>query len=110
MTHWYISFATDAVFRGATVVEATDAEDAIKVASDRGLNPGGEAAILEIPLAAESKADLVAMKNRLVGKDEMLAMGGKRAADCSEEIQNKFNAQADVVCAGCNLSEQVPKS
>ena len=102
MAYFYISFATDEGFRGATVVEAHDAEDAFDEATRRDLNPGGEAAILEIPPDIVSNPDMMAMRNRLVGKDEMLANGAKRQADCSEEIQDAFEAAATRVCAGCN--------
>ena len=105
MTHWYISFATDEGFRGATVVEAVDAIEAVNVATSRGLNPGGEAAVLEVPPAAEGAPDLHAMKNRLVGKKEMLAMGARRVADCAEEIQARFNIESEIVCDLCNPSK-----
>lgn len=102
MTYFYISFATDAGFRGATVVQANDDADALAVATAKGLNPGGEAAIIEVPPEAESEPDMQAMIDRLVGKEEMLAQGGKRHGDCSEDIQDAFDAAATKVCAGCN--------
>jgi hypothetical protein len=99
---WYISFATPETFLGGTVVQADDAEDALVEASFRGLNPGGQAAIIEVPLEAYGKADMLAMRNRLVGRDEMIAMRGKRAADCSSEVRHAFADQATIVCAECN--------
>jgi len=103
MAYFYISFATDEGFRGATVVEAYSEEDALEEATKLNLNPGGEAAILEIPPDIVSNPDMLAMRNRLVGKDEMLANGAKRQADCSDEIQDAFEAAATRVCADCNI-------
>lgn len=103
MTHWYISFATDEGFRGATVVEANNAEHALVVATERNLNPGGEAAIIEVPLEAEGEPDMQALLNKLLSKDEMMAMGGKSHGDCPPEVQERFMKAADVVCEDCNI-------
>jgi len=102
MTYWYISFATDRGFRGATVVEANDAKKALKAANRRGLNPGGEAAILEVPKEAEKAADFQAMINRLVGRDEMIARGGMRQGDLPVEVQAHFEEVAAFICQDCN--------
>lgn len=102
MRYFYISFATDAGFRGATVVRARDSEHALQEATHRGLNPGGEAAIIEIPKDAEQEPDMRAMINRLVGKEEMLAAGAKRHADCPQDIQDAFERDAEIVCDDCN--------
>lgn len=102
MTYWYISFATDEGFRGATVVKARNAEGALAEATRRKLNPGGEAAILKVPKKAEVEPDMQAMINRLLGREEMLVQGGKRHGDCSEEFKEAFESAVDVVCADCN--------
>lgn len=62
MTHWYISFADDDAFLGGTVVEAESAEAALMEATSRGLNPGGEAAILEVPREVEDLPDFKRMR------------------------------------------------
>lgn len=103
MTLWYISFATDDGFRGGTVVEANDSEHALTVATNRGLNPGGEAAIIEVPPKYEHAPDIQAMMNRLASAEELLAMGGKKHQDCSEDIQDAFERHADVVCEKHNI-------
>lgn len=102
MPRFYISFATDAGFLGATVVRGENPEDALKNATAVGLNPGGEAAIVEVPPDAEYEPDMVAMIDRLVHCDEMLAMGAKRVVDCDPKIQARFNAEAEKVCQECN--------
>lgn len=102
MTYWYISFATDRGFRGATVVEALDAKKALKMANRRGLNPGGEAAILEVPKEDERDASFLPMINRLVGRDEMLTLGHKRIGDLPVEVQASFEETAAFVCQDCN--------
>lgn len=103
MSYWYISFATDETgFLGATVVQADNVNLAIAEATERGLNPGGEAAIFEVPDDAVNNPDVQALINRLANKAEMIAQGGKRLGDLSEEVQATANIMADVVCADCN--------
>ncbi len=80
MPMYYISFATAAAFLGATVVRADDAKSAIKEATLRGLNPGGEAMVVEVPPDVESAPDIAPLLNRLSEEDEILGRGGKRVA------------------------------
>lgn len=111
MPYFYISFATDEGFRGATVVKAINAEGAVKEATTRGLNPGGEAAIMEIPPEAESEPQMLAMVNRLVGRDEMIEQqGGQRMGDMPEEMQDAIEGAADFVCDDCNPVTFTPPS
>jgi hypothetical protein len=49
MNWFYLSFASKTEFLGACVVEAADARDAVRVARERGINPGGEIFILPTP-------------------------------------------------------------
>lgn len=99
MAYWYISFATDTDFLGATVVEATSANNALAVATLRSLNPGGEAAIMQIP---ENDPGSRIMKNRLVGRAEMMARGATRLADMPGEVQRVFGELSERVCQDCN--------
>ena len=109
MTYFYISFATDEGFRGATVVRAADAAGAVMEATTRGLNPGGEAAIMEIPPEAESEPDMLAMVNRLVGREEMIEeQGGQRLGDMEDNMQEAFEDAVNVVCDGCNPVTFIP--
>jgi len=55
MLYW-ISFATVKNFLGAVIIEADGALEAVKLAAARGLNPGGEALILDIPEKHHSHA------------------------------------------------------
>lgn len=103
MTLWYISFATDEGFRGGTVVEADNSEHALIVATNRGLNPGGEAAIIKVSPNEEHAPDIQAMMNRLASAEELLAMGGKKHEDCPDHIQDAFERHADVVCEKHNV-------
>jgi hypothetical protein len=99
--YFYISFAADH-FLGATVVQAQDEASALAEATRRGLNPGGEAAIIHVPPEARQNPDMLAMVNRLVGEDEMLAMGARRLGDLPERIQERFEEEATVVCGDRN--------
>lgn len=103
MTYFYISFASEERgFLGATVVEGKNEKRALRAASRLGLNPGGEAAIFRWPPEDEGNAEMRSMLNRLVGKEELLANGGKRKADLSEELQDRFESEAVFVCEACN--------
>lgn len=104
MTLFYLSFATDEGFQGATVVCADDAQDAVIEASFRGLNPGGQVMVVEIPPEIESKPDVVMLFNRLAGKEEMMAAGGMRLGDLPEDAQDILQEMADVICEDCNGS------
>lgn len=97
---WYISFATDEGFRGATVVEGASAEDALTEATGRGLNPGGQAAILPVP--EPTPPDAARYLNRLVGKEELIADGGRRHGDLPPDMQHKIAHAGEFVCASCN--------
>jgi hypothetical protein len=103
---FYISFATDEGFRGATVVRAEDHAAAIEEATARGLNPGGEAAILQVPSEIEDAPDVVPLINRLVGREEMIALGGRRHGDLSPELRATVGGHAVVVCEHCNTPER----
>lgn len=67
-----------------TVVEAQDEEDAVRVATEMGRNPGGEIMIIEVPKAAMDEPDVQVLLTKLVGEEEALAMGGKKRADGPE--------------------------
>ena len=105
MTFWYISFAMPAHaggFRGATVVEAGSVGTALAVATLRGLNPGGEAAIMEVPAEYEDTEEMTSMLYRLVGKEEILRNGGARVDDLPARIRWHFEKDVTFVCARCN--------
>jgi len=98
MKHWYISFATPERFLGGTVVAAVDAAAALAEATKLGRNPGGEAAILPVPPDALAGPDCQAMLNRLLGEDELLALGAAKRQDCEEEVRALFDWLAHTVC------------
>jgi hypothetical protein len=102
MAYWYISFANTQGFRGATVVKAISANSALAEATRRGLNPGGEAAILQIPKHQENESDVIAMTNRLLTVRRMEALGAKPVLQMPPAIQNAFDADAEKVCAQLN--------
>lgn len=97
MKLFYISFATDTEFLGATVLESYNEADALAEATQHGLNPGGQAAILELPYEALLAPDIKIMQGRLVGKEEMKANGAISHKDLSHEMQDRFEAGAGVV-------------
>ena len=109
-TLFYISFATDEGFRGATVVEAMDEFDAIATTTVLGINPGGEAVIIELPqdLPPETRAQMLCYKDRLVSKEELMADGARRHGDLSPTEQATFEEAALVVAIRAIL--EVPRN
>jgi hypothetical protein len=101
---FYISFATDEGFFGATVVAGEDEIDAIATATILRLNPGGEAAVLEVPddLTREDRVEMLSYRNRLVSKEELVRHGAKRLTDLSNEMQGAYEEACTVVCKECN--------
>jgi hypothetical protein len=96
MSWFYISFArpkSQGGFLGGTVVQADDAAGALAEATRRGLNPGGEAQIIPVPPNRTEHPDLVALRNRLAGKAELLARGATVGAQ---------HEAAEFVCDDCN--------
>lgn len=106
MSFFYISFAGDEGFRGATVVAERNVERALRKTWRLGINPGGEAAFIELPQEAENSPEVMEevtrMLNRLVPKEEVLAYGGARMLDQPQEMQDKFESDATFVCARHN--------
>lgn len=103
MTFFYISFATDAGFLGATIVKADDEQDALVEASFLGLNPGGEAMILATPDEIKDQPDFEMLFNRLASRAEMTARGGRRRADLPEDMKKALDHAAEFVCVDCNV-------
>ena len=97
MKLFYISFATDTEFLGATVLESYDEINVLIEATKHGLNPGGQAAILELPYEALQADDIRCLQGRLASKEEMFANGAQRHGDLNEDLQNKFENTAVII-------------
>jgi len=100
---WYISFAGDEGFRGATVVAAHSAEGALAEATRRNLNPGGEAKMLPVPPQGLDQARRYL--NRLVSEEELIADGGRKQRDMNPEIAEAFDRAAETICQHCNSDD-----
>jgi hypothetical protein len=96
MMWFYISFATENNHLGSTVVQAADAADALAKASQRGLNPGGEAQIVPVPPKNNEHPEIVPLRNRLVSKAELMARGATRRG---------YHENSKIVCQSCNEEE-----
>ena len=82
MTLWYLSFVgDDSVFLGATVVAADSGIGAVAEAWRLGVNPGGEVMFCAVPKDCETAPDIVALRNKLLGAEQLFAMGAKRIGD-----------------------------
>jgi hypothetical protein len=69
---FYISFAGEGGFRGACVVEAYGPVTATRVASALGINPGGQALVLEVPAGREN----LLPRDRLLSREDLEERGG----------------------------------
>jgi hypothetical protein len=66
---FYLSFATDAGFLGACVVEARTVAHAARRCHELGINPGGE--VLGAPIPNELRSKWLPFLNKRVGKAEL---------------------------------------
>lgn len=101
MSLFYLSFASERAFLGATVVESATSSGALAEATRRGLNPGGEVAILMVPADQVSEPDVQAMRNRLLSERQMLELGARK--NVSRETQRAFAREARVIPEQRNL-------
>jgi len=94
MRWFYISFGSfEHGHLGSTVVQAADVAGALAEATARGLNPGGEAQIIPVPPERSEHPDLVAIRNRLANKHELMGRGATARV---------YHENAEVVCEECN--------
>jgi hypothetical protein len=99
MTLWYLSFAAETEFLGATIVEAEDAKGALAEATDRGLNPGGQVAMFEVEPGAENRAEARGLLNRLCDLEEMRRLGHKQLKELPPDERP---AIGEIACEECN--------
>lgn len=78
---FYISFATDTEFLGAVIVRALGTATALAVSHALGINPGGGAAIIEIPghVTIDGK-----WRDRLLSREDIAAMDAEMAGGGSD--------------------------
>lgn len=93
----YFSFADDAGFNGAVVMEGPDAREAFAKLAALGLNPGGEVLICLIPPGEIPRAQLLSLDDlRLLGH-------GQTLGDLTPEEQAQVNEHAVMICGECNV-------
>lgn len=97
MNLYYISFATETEFLGATVVEAVSETNALEVATNNGLNPGGQAAIIFVPEFVHESPDVAPLKYKLFNKEQMKELGALRHGDLSEDKRNILEHYAKMI-------------
>lgn len=99
-TFW-ISFADDQGCLGAVIIEAQNETFALAQATARGLNPGGEAAFVDITNPnGLAEADRLG-RNRFMPVSELRKRGYKLVSEMSPEVQERFGKQLHV-CDNCN--------
>lgn len=89
MRFWWLSFrgANDDYCLGVCIVEAANENNAIKVSHAKGINPGGEAMMFELPAKAVGAEGLEL--DRLYSAEEMEKMGFKKV-EYSREVVGKM--------------------
>lgn len=97
MKLFYISFATETEFLGATVLESHNELSVLAEATKHGLNPGGQAAIMEIPYELLDKPDVRQMQGNLLNKEQMMQLGASRLGDLDEETRARVESHSTVV-------------
>jgi hypothetical protein len=97
MKLFYISFATDTEFLGATVIDGISETQALDIITNLGLNPGGQAIILELPPYLWEAPDIKPMIGKLFNKEQMRAMGSKAHKDLNEDVREILEGYAHVV-------------
>lgn len=103
---WYISFASETGFLGATVVEADSPPAALEEATRLGINPGGEAAIWWLAERDDGTIpDIAKFRDRLVWRDECEATGGKLLSDLSPDELDMADAASYVIDEDENIVE-----
>lgn len=66
MKYIYMSFVKNKIFVGAVIIKGADAKAALEEASNKGLNPGGQAAFAQIEKELPEEAI-----NRLLSREEL---------------------------------------
>ena len=103
---FYISFANETGFLGATVVEADNPPAALQEATRLGINPGGEAAIWWLAERDDGTIVEIAMfRDRLVWRDECEATGGKLLSDLSPDELDMADTAVYVIDEDANIVE-----
>lgn len=69
---WWCSFAEDSGFLGVCIIRGHNFWDALRIAHETGVNPGGEVASFEIEDDGQVPEDMI---GRLLQKDELIARG-----------------------------------
>lgn len=102
MKQFYLSFAdSKRGFRGAVIAEGLDFTDAYGKVNERGLNPGGEVAAVEITPKTAIPPGLPFFK--LLTKDDLQANGGiTRHGDMPKKARERVEEQMVRVCKACN--------
>jgi len=98
LTLFYLSFATNNECLGATVVEARNPTHALMLTHAKGINPGGEAMILEVPDDRIESDVTKACLNKLLSFEQLQAYGAVKLKD----VLDFLKPDADFVCEDCN--------
>ena len=80
---------------GATVVQASDREAAIKRTSELGINPGGEIMIGEVP---DVPPEGMKYFEQFVSHAEMIADGEKPIGELDEDMLDIVECHTDMIC------------
>lgn len=106
-TYW-ISFA-DKKNLGCCIVDATDVKAAIAKTVELGINPGGEAQLIEYPVGnPEAEQEILRWgKNRLIPYEALIQRGAIDMNNVNPAIYQKMreDPRLSIVCQKCNEGE-----
>jgi hypothetical protein len=106
---YWLSFCEDKKpegekFLGACMIVATDTIEAVKLAHEKKINPGGQVMSVNIPVTDEEIAHAEPYLNRLLTAEECIAfdahMGGEGKVIAAKDFDERLSP--DVVCDPCN--------
>jgi hypothetical protein len=103
-TIYWISFVANNESLGVVITEAGSSMSALERVTALGQNPGGEAAIVEIPNEPEFLEEVGRYpRDVLIAPDVLLAGGAIRAGDMGEPDPARGPPiRVDMVCDPCN--------
>jgi hypothetical protein len=105
MLYW-ISFCGDSGFLGVAIVEGRSMIGAVEESNRRGINPGGEVAVFEIP-SLEYQNQARPYCNRLLQREELARIFGPLstgAAVTNDMLEAAGPERSAIVCQKCNES------
>lgn len=103
MKTFWISFASDAGFRGVIITEAPSEADAMAKINQLAINPGGEAVFFDMAAVPGGIAETRRFKqDTLISAEELNSLGYRRGSEIAATDYDKAMSHSTVLCQDCN--------